>query len=114
MKQTLETLLQLQELDGPSQPPAPPETVVALRKRLPQPVLAHYDRRRARRQKSVVVMDGNGVCGACLLRASRGLLAALQRGKEIQVCEHGGAYLLWDAASLNTSAPQHAQPSRIK
>jgi predicted nucleic acid-binding Zn-ribbon protein len=108
MKQILETLFQLQELDDPSKHQAPPETLAALRKRLPQPVLAHYDRCRARRRKSVVVMDGNGVCGGCHMRASRGLLVALQRGDEIQVCENCGAYLLWEAASLNTSAPQRA------
>jgi predicted nucleic acid-binding Zn-ribbon protein len=112
IQQTLNALMRLQELDDSSKRQAPPEAVAALRKRLPQPVLAHYDRSRARRRKAVVLMCGNGLCGGCHMRASRGLLSALQRGNEIQVCENCGAYLLLEAPSLTDSSLQSLNPDK--
>lgn len=108
MKDTLTILLQLQELEDPSKHKAAPETVAALKKRLPSPVVAHYDRCRARKRKPVAVVSSTAVCGSCHMRLSRGLLAALQRGDEIQVCENCGTYLLWEAAPLNPSELQRS------
>lgn len=96
----LNILSELQELEDPSKQPVPPEALAALKERLPPSVLAHHERCRARRRKSVVLMGGSGVCGGCHMRGSRGLLSALRRGNEIQVCEHCGRYLLWTDSAL--------------
>lgn len=101
MKQTLELLRQLQELDHPSKTKSAPDLVAALRKRLPAPVLAHYDRCRARGRNPLAAMSDDGVCRGCNMRGSRGLVAALQRGDEIQVCENCGRYLVWETGQLN-------------
>ncbi len=103
MKDTLEilnTLIQLDKLDHSPERKSMEEKAEALRRRLPQPVLAYYDRCRARGRKPVAVMSGDGVCRGCNMRASRGLLSALQRGDEIQVCEHCGVYLLREGVSF--------------
>lgn len=116
MKDTLEileilkTLIRLDELDNSSERKGMEQKAEVFRRR-PQPVLAQYDRCRGRRRKAVVGMDENGDCGGCHVRASRGLLLALQRGSEIQVCEHCGAYLRWETVFPNTSAlPQTTTP----
>lgn len=109
MNETLEilnSLIQLDKLDKSPERKNMEGQAEALRRRLPQPVLAYYDRCRARGRKPVAVMIGDGVCRGCHMRVSRGLLSALQRGDEIQVCEHCGAYLLWTAVPSNVSELQ--------
>lgn len=100
----LNTLIQLDQLDHAPEQSRMPEKVEALRRRLPPPILAYYSRCRTQGRKPVVMMSGDGLCRGCSLRASRGVLVALQRGRDIQVCEHCGSYLLWETASLNAPA----------
>ena len=99
MKQILETMRRLQELDTVNHAAAP-EAAAALRHELTAPVLAHYDRFRARGRKPLAIMTGDGVCRGCNMRASRGLVMALQRGEDIQVCENCGRYLLAEAQAF--------------
>lgn len=111
MKHVIETMQQLQELETAPQPAAP-EAVAKLRKKLPTPVLAHYDRFRARGRKPLAIMSGDGVCRGCNMRASRGVLMDLQRGDEIQVCEHCGRYLLGDPLAFGSSRRTAAVEAR--
>lgn len=112
MRDTLEvlnTLIQLDKLDHSPERKSMEEKAEALRKRLPQPVLAYYERCCVRGRKPVAIMGDNGVCRGCNMGASRGLIAALQRGDKIQVCENCGCYLMWETASLNsTELLQHS------
>ena len=95
MKETLESLLQLQTLDQAPAGHAGPAQIEATRKRIPEAVLGHYDRLRARGRKPVATASPKGVCGGCHMAVSRGQLAALQRGEAVQICEHCGRCLVY-------------------
>jgi predicted nucleic acid-binding Zn-ribbon protein len=103
ISETLNTLLQLYNLDKSSDRENKLEKAEALRSRLPQPVLMHYDRCRVRGRKPIAVISADGVCRGCNVRVSCGLILDVQRGDDIQVCENCGCYLIWDADSVAAS-----------
>lgn len=108
MKTTLEALLQLQELDKHPRRRAVPESADSLRKRIPADVLLHYDRYRARGRKVTATVNNNGVCGGCHVSVTRGLIVALQRGDQIQVCGNCGRYLMLENAPATQAELQHS------
>jgi predicted nucleic acid-binding Zn-ribbon protein len=71
-------------------------TMAAIRKTIPGPVLAHYDRLLARGKKGVAVVR-NGVCTECHIRVATGALAGLAHGTDIQLCGNCGRYLFLPA-----------------
>lgn len=65
----------------------------ALCKEVPEPILAHYDRLRARGKKGVALVR-HGVCSGCQMRLATGVHAALLRDEDIAMCDNCARYLL--------------------
>ena len=87
-----------------------------IRAPLPTSILLHYDKRVARGNSGIAAVR-DGVCGACYLGLPSGRLADLRRNpKEINVCDHCGAFIYLEegmpAPSSNTPDPTPA--SKIK
>jgi len=74
-----------------------------LRGEIPEPIAAHFFRQIANGQKGIAYVR-NGVCGACHLRLSHGLVHMLGRTNELMVCESCGAFVVQAPESL-VSAP---------
>lgn len=95
MKTIMEQLLSLQQLElGPSPDTAENEkTIQRLRKGIPAPILAHYNRLLAR-GKAGVALVRHGVCTACHMKLATGLCAELFHAEDISICDTCGRYLL--------------------
>src|SRR6478672_10429304 len=91
MKQILDTLLRLQNLELGNER-ATAAGIDELRKSVPAPILEHYDRLRARGKKGIAVVK-HGVCGQCHMQVAVGLQALLRHEDTIQRCETCGAFL---------------------
>jgi predicted nucleic acid-binding Zn-ribbon protein len=87
--------LELQELEmGPrAEAPENRPTIEALRKAIPEPILAHYDRLTARGKKGVALVR-HGVCSGCQMKLATGVHAALLRDDDIAMCDNCARYLL--------------------
>jgi predicted nucleic acid-binding Zn-ribbon protein len=112
MKNMMEELFALQTLQlktGSTQQDRE-ASMETIRKTIPIPILAHYDRLLARGKKGVAVVR-NGVCTECHIRVAIGALASLAQEDDIQVCGNCGRYLFLPAnepvvpASMVESAP---------
>jgi predicted nucleic acid-binding Zn-ribbon protein len=88
-----------------------------IRKAIPAPILAHYDRLLARDKKGVAVVR-NGVCTECHIRVAIGALASLAQEDDIQVCGNCGRYLFLPANEpvipVSTPPPAAVKPARRK
>jgi hypothetical protein len=92
MREMMERLLALQEIDfAPRKAGKEPERE-RLRSTIPEMVLGHYDRLRARGKRGVSVI-GHGVCTECHLRLPLGTLLTLAHGEDLQLCGNCGRYL---------------------
>lgn len=67
--------------------------VETLRKGIPEQILGHYDRLRARGKKGVALVR-HGVCNGCQMKLASGPYAALIRDDDIAMCDTCGRYLL--------------------
>ncbi len=94
MKQTLESLLELQglELRTGRRSAKDDARIDALRESAPAQVLAHYDRLIARGKRAVSLAQ-NGVCGECHLRIPSGTFSRLGLATELCICTNCGRYL---------------------
>jgi predicted nucleic acid-binding Zn-ribbon protein len=93
MNNTLPNLWKLQALEFCEVPEKHADAQAAeLRRKLPQPVLDHYDRLRARAKKGVAMVR-NQVCTGCHMHVPIGQITVLMRGEDIQLCESCGRYL---------------------
>lgn len=94
MKIIVKDLLALQRLQ--LNPQAPTEAsraeIEKLRKKVPAPILAHYERFVARGKKGVSIAR-NGVCTECHLRMTTGKLLSLADANEVHLCDNCGRYL---------------------
>jgi predicted nucleic acid-binding Zn-ribbon protein len=107
MLEVLENLKALQELELGAKSKASAD-IEALRKKIPEPILAHYDRLMDRGKKGLSMVR-NGVCAECHLRLAIGVLAHLRRSEDIQLCDSCGRYLC-----LAEEAPAPAPPPAPK
>jgi hypothetical protein len=119
----MKVIQRLYELQGLEMGPKAelPETrhlAKAIRKEIPEQVLAHYDRLRARDKKGVALVR-HGVCTGCQLKLASGVYAHLLRDEDIAMCDSCARYLLLasdeaaPAASLpagDTSKPPPPKP----
>ena len=93
MNTVLHNLLKLQTLEfGEAGDKNVAAQAAQLRGTIPQPILGHYDRLRARDKKGVAVVR-NQSCTGCHMRVPIGQISALMRGEDIQLCETCGRYL---------------------
>jgi predicted nucleic acid-binding Zn-ribbon protein len=93
MNNVLRNLLKLQTLEfGEGGDKKVDVQAAQLRGTIPQPILDHYDRLRARDKKGVAVVR-NQSCTGCHMRVPIGQITVLMRGEDIQLCETCGRYL---------------------
>jgi hypothetical protein len=93
MNTILQNLLRLQALDfGEVREKNADAQAAELREKIPQPILGHYDRLRAREKKGVAVVR-NQSCSGCHMRVPIGQITVLMRAEDIQLCETCGRYL---------------------
>lgn len=90
----MDDLIALQRLqfDEPARTEAAAAEIEKLRKRVPAPILAHFERLGARGKKGVAVVR-NGVCGGCHMRQTSAKLIALASVNDVHLCDSCGRYL---------------------
>ncbi|HVM47120.1 MAG TPA: C4-type zinc ribbon domain-containing protein [Candidatus Acidoferrum sp.] len=93
MNDVLQNLLKLQALEfGETGEKKIEAQVAELRAKIPQPILGHYDRLRARDKKGVAIVR-NQTCTGCHMHVPIGMITVIMRGDDIQLCENCGRYL---------------------
>ena len=117
MNVVIQNLLSLQALEFGEVTGANIESQVAeLRGKIPQPILGHYDRLRARERKGVALVR-NQVCTGCHMRVPIGQITVIMRGEDIQLCETCGRYLYMQPeaeAAAPAEAPKTAEAAAVK
>ena len=99
MKELFQNLLKLQELDFAEVSQSNAEAKISeLRRKIPLPILEHYDRLVIRGKKGVAIVR-NQVCTGCHMRIPIGAINTLMHGEDIQMCENCGRYLYLPAAA---------------
>jgi len=93
MKELIQNLLKLQELEFAEVRSGSAEAAISqLRRKIPLPILEHYNRLTARGKKGVAIVR-NQVCTGCHMRIPIGAINTLMHGDDIQMCETCGRYL---------------------
>ncbi|SPE56271.1 hypothetical protein SBV1_2320023 [Verrucomicrobia bacterium] len=111
MIEALQNLLTLQGLEfGDSKGQAVEKEAAQLRGQIPSPVLAHYDRLRARGKKGLVPVR-NQVCSGCHMSVPIGIVTVLMRSEEVQLCENCGRYLYLPETATPPPEPAAAAPA---
>lgn len=120
MKNPIELLFTLQGLDlePDAQSPHNAAEILRLRQKIPAPILAHYDRMRARDKKGVSIVR-NSVCSECHMRLASGIAAAVLRKEDVLICDTCGRYLhipreVESAAAAEPEAPKAPARKRRK
>ena len=93
MNDLLTNLLKLQAIDFAETTEKNVANREELRARVPQQILAHYDRLVARGKKGVAIVR-NQVCTGCHMRLPIGTVNTLMQGHDIQLCDSCGRYLV--------------------
>ena len=88
MNSTIQNLLKLQTIEFGEQKGGEKKQIAELRTTIPEPILAHYDRLRAREKKGVAVVR-NQVCSGCHMRLPIGVITVLMQDRDIQLCDCG-------------------------
>jgi predicted nucleic acid-binding Zn-ribbon protein len=91
MKGILQSLWRLQELEI-GEPPHQASKAGELRAAIPQSLLYHYDRLRARGKKGIAMVR-HQVCTSCRMQVPIAVVATLMRGTVSQECGNCGCYL---------------------
>lgn len=115
MKEIIANLLTLQDTQFSNKKLSQSE-IDQLRKSIPDPVLAHYDRLVARGKKGVAIVK-NGACTGCYMRLATGTMQILMRREDIQLCDTCGRYLYLpeqSAAPTEGPAPKKATKRKKK
>jgi predicted nucleic acid-binding Zn-ribbon protein len=94
MQDVISKLVKVQELEmrATKVSASDAEVIKTLRKGIPDPILAHYDRLRIRGKKGVAIIR-NQVCTSCHMGVAIGTIVTLKQGKDIQLCGSCGRYL---------------------
>lgn len=108
MNATIQTLLKLQAIEfGDSS--GTEKEITELRAKVPEPILGHYNRLRARDKKGVAVVR-NQVCSGCHMKLPVGVINTLMQDKDIQLCDSCGRYLYLDLTPPEVVEPAPAKP----
>jgi len=93
MKELFQNLLKLQEFEFGEVSQSNKEARISeLRRKIPLPILEHYDRLVIRGKKGVAIVR-NQVCTGCHMTIPIGAINTLMHGEDIQMCENCGRYL---------------------
>jgi predicted nucleic acid-binding Zn-ribbon protein len=93
MKELIQNVLKLQDIEFAEVRSGSAEAAISqLRRKIPLPILEHYDRLMARGKKGVAIVR-NQVCTGCHMRIPIGAINTLMHGEDIQMCETCGRYL---------------------
>jgi len=69
------------------------DAINSVRAKLPQPILAHFDRQKSRGKLGIAPVRG-GVCGACHLKMPLGHVAELHHKQDdLALCDNCGTYI---------------------
>lgn len=109
MKELFQNLLKLQDLEFADARDSSAEAAISqLRRKIPLPILEHYDRLTVRGKKGVAIVR-NQVCTGCHMRIPIGAINTLMHGDNIQMCETCGRYL-YLPPDVSTPAPSLVIP----
>jgi uncharacterized protein len=106
MNSTIHSLLKLQSIEF-GEEKGSEKQIADLRALVPEPILGHYDRLRARDKKGVAIVR-NQVCAGCHMRLPIGVITILMQDRDIQLCDSCGRYLYLEpqaAAPVEPVAP---------
>lgn len=70
----------------------PNRKVGLIRKRIPQPVLDHFDRMMLRGKKPIASVR-HAVCSACHLQIPKSHILQMQKSGELDVCDNCGTFI---------------------
>lgn len=115
MNATIQSLLKLQSIEFGDEK-GNTKQIADLRAVIPEPILGHYDRLRARDKKGVAVVR-NQVCSGCHMRLPIGVITTLMQDKDIQLCDSCGRYLyleIQQAPAEPVIEPKPAKKRRSK
>jgi predicted nucleic acid-binding Zn-ribbon protein len=107
MNAIIQNLLKLQSIEFGEQKGSEKQ-IADLRKLIPEPILGHYNRLRARDKKGVAIVR-NQVCAGCHMRLTMGVLMTLMQDRDIQLCDSCGRYLYLEPQA---AAPVEAAPAK--
>jgi predicted nucleic acid-binding Zn-ribbon protein len=108
MNATIQNLLQLQSIEFGDQK-GTEKQITELRATIPEPILGHYDRLRARDKKGVAVVR-NQVCSGCHMRLPIGVITTLMQDRDIQLCDSCGRYLYLEIQQAPVQPEAPAKP----
>jgi uncharacterized protein len=106
MNSNIQNLLKLQTIEF-GEEKGSEKQISDLRRLIPEPILGHYDRLRARDKKGVAIVR-NQVCAGCHMRLPIGVITVLMQDRDIQLCDSCGRYLYLEpqtAAPVEPVAP---------
>lgn len=110
MNVTIENLLKLQTIEFGAEK-GNEKQIAGLRANIPEPILGHYDRLRARDKKGVAVVR-NQVCGGCHMRLPIGVITILMQDRDIQLCDSCGRYLYLELQTAPAEPAPVAKPAK--
>jgi predicted nucleic acid-binding Zn-ribbon protein len=114
MKSPIQNLFKLQELEFADVRGSDAEAAISsLRKKIPLPILKHYDRLTDQGKKGVAIV-GHQVCTGCHMRIPIGAIVTLMYAGDIQVCENCGRYLYLPPDERNEFLEDSAEAKAIE
>ena len=110
MNATIQNLLKLQSIEFGDEKGSEKQ-IADLRASIPEPILGHYDRLRARDKKGVAVVR-NQVCSGCHMKLPIGVITVLMQDRDIQLCDSCGRYLYLEPQTAAATPPSPAKPAK--
>jgi predicted nucleic acid-binding Zn-ribbon protein len=110
MNATIQNLLKLQTIEFGDEKGSEKQ-IADLRASIPEPILGHYDRLRARDKKGVAVVR-NQVCSGCHMKLPIGVITILMQDRDIQLCDSCGRYLYLEPQTATAAPPPPAKPAK--
>ena len=110
MNSTIQNLLKLQSIEF-GEEKGSEKQIADLRGLIPEPILGHYDRLRARDKKGVAVVR-NQVCTGCHMKLPIGVITTLMQDRDIQLCDSCGRYLYLEPQAAAPAEPAPAKPAK--
>jgi predicted nucleic acid-binding Zn-ribbon protein len=112
-KELFQNLLRLQELEFSEARDGSAEAAISkLRRKIPLPILEHYDRLTARGKTGMAAVR-HQVCMGCHMRIPIGAVITLMHGDDIQMCDNCGRYLYLPDDGHNEPPPVPAEAAPV-